>query len=62
MTLEQCVNALDNLLRKNVTYSGSTATLTFKDHSEALTVFNNARAALAEMHNRAYNDAGVYWR
>lgn len=54
MTLEQCVNALDDLLRRNVTYSGATATIAFKDHSEALTVFYNARQALAEMHKKAF--------
>jgi len=54
MTLEQCIDAFQQLLDKNVTYNGNEAILTFDSHTMALGTFIHARQALAQMHHIAY--------
>ena len=54
MTLEQCIDAFEELLNKNVTYNGNEAILTFDSHTMAIGTFQHARQALAQMHAIAY--------
>lgn len=54
MTLEQCVDALDNLLSRDFTYEGVIAKARFASHAEAVETIFNARKALVEMHKRTY--------
>lgn len=49
MTLEQCVNALNALLNRNITYVGNEARFVFEDSSEAREIIYNARKALTTM-------------
>lgn len=49
MTLEQCVNALNGLLNRNITYVGNEARFVFNDTAEMREIVYEARKALTQM-------------